>query len=318
MTYKKKAAVLSAIVVILAVVYILSFVLDPANRKSKAFAWLEKQFLVMADRIEISGMNGKSLLVRKNDIWFFSSENAELPVKQGRVEDLFTVLSSPQVYPLRASSSEARERLGLGEDSSSRIIVSGGAGLPLLDLLVGGGDALKREVYLRRAGWNDIYSGEDQFTYYTDAKPSSWYDLRLFSSNPENEASLNPGYDSIDAVQQAEVTLPESEPFMLRRSGNGWIMPASEALDATRIEGWLRSVLEGEADDFGSIAPETIEASITLWFGDGSMRTIEAGFLDENKNRSVRISGSPYTYVLGEWNYSRLFREMSYFFKITQ
>jgi len=327
LSFNKKAAVLSAIVVILSAVYILSFVFEPGKRGSKSFAWIEQRFLDMADRVELYGDGGKTELVRRNNIWFFRSETSELPVKQGRVEDLFSALSGRYVYPVRAVSSEARERLGLGEGSATRIIVRGGAGLPLLDLLIGKADALGREIYLKRAEWNEIYSGEDRFTYFSDSKPSSWYDLRLFSLPAGSGTIMSAGSYSIDAVQQAEISTPGNEAFILRRSGQNWIIPGNEAVDSNRVDAWLRSLLEAEGDDFALSAAETAEAGITLWFGDGSVRTIEAGILNESsyenteggeKNRSLRVSGSPYVYKIGEWNYNRLFRGLSYFLRNEQ
>ena len=308
MAYKKKIAVLSAAVIVLALVYILSFVFDPERRQSTAFAWLDPSLLVMADGIEIYGTGGVAggitLLSRKDGTWFFSSGITDFPVKQHRVEDLLNALSRKDVYPLRAVSAEAIERLGLAEESSSRIRIRGGAGLPLLDLLIGGGDALGREVYLRRVGRNEIHSGEDRFTFYIDARPSFWYDLRLF---PQEIADIG-------AVQQAEIALLNEEPFILRRSGGGWIMVGQgSALDTRSVEAWLRSVLEAEADDFGLEPPALVEGSITLRFGDGTTRTIEAGPADEDNNRSLRVLGSGLVYVLTEWTFSRLFRESSFF-----
>ena len=40
--YKKKVMILSALVVVLVAVYILSFVLDSENRRDAAFAWLDQ------------------------------------------------------------------------------------------------------------------------------------------------------------------------------------------------------------------------------------------------------------------------------------
>jgi hypothetical protein len=310
-TYKKKVVVLSAIVVAMAVVYIFSHVFSPENRQSKAFAWLEPQFFGMIDGITISGLNGRVDLVRKNNMWFFSAGTEEYPARQSRVEDLLSALSRRQVYPLRAATAEASERLGLSEDSSSRIIMRGGAGMPLLDLLVGSGDALGREIYLRMAGRNEIYSGEDHFSYFIDSRPSFWYDLRLFGGESGSASRL-----TIDAVQQAEIKLPGADAYIVRRSGSGWVIPGSdEELDAIRLDAWVRSILEAEAEGFEISFPEIAEASITIWIGDGRIRTIEAGPMDEERNRIVRVSGLPYNYSLGEWNYNRLFRDRNFFIR---
>jgi len=324
--FKKKAAILSALIFILALVYILSFVFDPQRQTGKAFAWLEREFLDLADRIEIyeSGNAGnKIVLYRKNNFWVVPSAAMDYPAKQGRVEDLLAALSQKGIYLHRAASTQARERLGLGEGIASRIVVRGGAGLPLLDLLIGTGDALGQGVYLRRAGKNEIYSGEDNFTFYTGSDVGFWFDLRLFPADTVPLRGSNQGRLTntltVDSVQQADVTLPGNDalPFILRRSGSGWIIPGNEnaVIDSTRVEGWLRSVLEAEGDNFTDEVPESVEGSITLWFGNGTRSAIQIGLQDEDKRRSAVVSESEFVYVLSEWIINRLFRDSLYFLK---
>ena len=302
MTYKKKVTFLSALVAVLVLIYILTFVFDSESRSAAAFALLDPSLLVMADGIEISSPEGRTVLRRRNDVWLIAGDTGEFPAKQDRVADLFALLIRKANYPVRSSSSEGIERLGLTEESASRVVVKGGAGLPLLDLLIGGADALGREVYFRRAPWNQIYSAEDNFTYFINLKANSWYDLRLFT-----EAS-------VDSIQQVEVSFPD-ESYVLRRSGRGWIIPGKEdALDANRVEAFLKRLLEAEADSFAVSAPETIEGRITIQLGNGSTRSLQAGPLTEQNDRHATVSGSSYSYVLLERTFNNLFRAGSYYF----
>ena len=316
LTYNKKIVFLSAVTAALAIIYILTFVLDPENRRVSAFAWLDSSYFDMADKIEIYGINGNMELVRKNNTWFFLNGAAEYPVRQGRMEDLFAAISRRELYPLRATSREARQRLGLTEDSASRIIVRGGAGLPLLDLLIGRAAAVGSEIYLRRGGWNEIYSGEDRFTLFTDSNPVSWYDLRLFS-DVEND---RPSY-SIDDVQQADIKPSGAAAYVLRRRGGGWIIQGNEnAVDNTRVDAWLRTVLEAEGEDFADNNLsggdfELVDVSVTLWFGDGTSRSIQAGRVNEGSSLYARITGSPYIYIIGERTFNNLFRGSPYFLR---
>jgi len=318
-----KTAVLSALIAVLSLIYILTFVFDPRKQERNAFALLDPKLLNLADRIEIFGASGGNtgeeiVLIRRNNIWFFQaglsyhpewysdSIPSELPVKQSRVDDLLAILSRKDIYPQRAATIEGRERLGLIEGYASRIIVRGGAGLPLLDLLIGTADALNRSVYFRMADRNEIHSGEDRFTIFTESRPNSWYDLRLFP--PESNLM-------VESVQHVEVTLPGNNSFFLRRGGGSWIIPGNESaeLDNIKVEAWLRSVLEAEGEDFGELLPT--EGGITLGFGDGTIRIMQFSSADENKRRNVTVSGSPLTYILSEWTVNRLFRESSYFYK---
>ena len=316
LTYKKKVTLLSALVAVLALIYILTLVFDPENRGSAAFALLDPSLLVMADGLEISGPEGRTVLKRRNNVWFISGDTGEFPAKQDRVADLFDLLSRRKNYPVRASSSEGIERLALTEESAFRIVVRGGAGLPLLDLLIGGADALGREVYLRRAPWNQIYSSEDSFSFFINLKANSWYDLRLF-----------PAELSVDSIQQVEVSFPD-ESYILRRSGRGWIIPGKEnaALDTNRVEAFLKRLLEAEADSFAVSAPETIEGRITIQFGNGTTRSLQTGPLTEpsaepagpgsppaQNDRYATVSGSSYFYVLSGRTFNNLFRASSFY-----
>jgi len=303
LTYKRKVLLLSALVAVLALIYILTFVFDSENSSGAAFAWLDPSLFVMADGLEISGPEGRTVLKRRSGVWFVSGDSGEFPAKQERVDDLFELLGRKANYPVRSSSSEGIERLALTEESAYRITVRGGAGLPLLDLLVGSADALGREVYLRRAPWNQIYSAEDSFSYFLGLKANSWYDLRLF-----------PAELSVDSIQQVEVSFPD-EAYILRRSGRGWIIIGKEdALDANRVEAFLKRLLEAEADSFAVSAPEIVEGKIAIQFGNGTTRSLEAGPLIEESNRNAIVSGSSYFYALSERTFYNLFKISSYYF----
>ena len=299
LNFRKRAALLSALAALLALALILSLVFDPEGRRNSAFAWLDPSFLPLIDRIELYGLEGRIILERRNNLWVFPTEAGDLPIRQTRVEDLLGVLSQRHPYPLRASSLEARLSLALEPGMASRIIVRAGAGLPLVDLLVGTADALIREVYLRSADAREIYSGEDRFTLFTEGSPQFWFDLRLFPPGPAG--SLSPGM-----VQQAEIVLPEGS-LTLQRSGGGWVSSGQSVPDSFRVEAWVRSVLEAEGEDFSVQAPPAAEGSITLWFGDGSSTTLLLGPPDEDQRRCLWVEGSPLVYVLGEWGVNRLF-----------
>ena len=305
MTYKRKAAVLLALAVALLVTYVLILVSEREYSRNDVFAWLDPGVIVMADRIEISGPEGGIALKRRNDVWVIDAGNMELPVKQSRVEDLFTLLSAKALYPVRSRTSEGARSLGLSEEAASRIIIRGGAGLPLLDLLVGSGDVLGREVYLKIQGRNQVHSGEGDFISFTGAGPEAWYNLRMFQAL------------GIDAVQQADVVLPGGEAYTIRRSGAAWIIPGNEnvPLETRNVEAWLRSVIEAQCDNFQIDAPGNIEGSICLRLGDGTSRTLEVSSPDGQAWRGAVVSGSSLVYTLSDWTFNRIFKESSHFIK---
>jgi hypothetical protein len=189
-----------------------------------------------------------------------------------------------------------------------------------LDLLVGRGDQTGREVYLRKAGQNEIRSGEDLFSGYISSARTSWYNLRLF---PESED----GALDADAVQRLTVYPPEgeggepAEPRIFSRTGNGWAVSGLEAAepDNTKVDSYIRGILNTEGDDFSeSLTPEDPafdDARLVLELGDGGIRTLRLGKVDEFNRRPAIVSGSPHVYSLAGWAVDRLFREASSFEK---
>ncbi|MDR2071561.1 MAG: DUF4340 domain-containing protein [Treponema sp.] len=328
MTYNKKVLVLSIVVAALALIYAGTLILTPErlNSRNAAYTWLEPKWADQADRIEISG-GGETLgLVRRNALWYVETEGVEYPAKQGRIADLLRLLTSRGAYPLRGSAVSSHERLGVGE-TASRIVVRGGAGAaPLLDLLVGAADATGREVYLRKSGQNEVRSGEDKFTLYLSPSPSGWYNLRLF---PQEGAG---GALSLDMVQRVTAVSPPSDeepspaPLVIARSGSGWTVEGvdPDALDSSRIDPYIRAILDAEGDGFvtsvTSDDPVFNEGRIHLELGDGGSRTIRLGppLTDGEEGagkRTAAVSGSQYVYTLAEWTVTRLFRDAAYFKK---
>ncbi|MDR0689714.1 MAG: DUF4340 domain-containing protein [Spirochaetaceae bacterium] len=326
MVFKKKLLVLSILTGLLGLVYAATLVFDPerVNSRDASYVWLEPKWVDQAERVEIRDQGSEGVtLVRNSGGWFVSHEGREYPAKQSRMEDLFRILSTRAAYPLRASSAAAHEKMGLVEKDASRIVVRGGPGTtyPLLDLLIGAGDASGKDVYLRKSAQDEVRSGENKLTSYLTGTRSSWYNLRLF---PENETAPV----GADMVQRIILSPPPAKPedespqgpgFTLSRSGTGWVREGEngEALDTNKVESYIRAVVEAEGEDFvstpNSSDPVFTEGQITLQIGDNTTRVIRIGPLLESGNRSALSSGSDYVYSLAEWTMNRIFRDLSYF-----
>jgi hypothetical protein len=296
------------------------------NSRNAAYTWLESKWADQADNIAISGEDETIVLVRRNALWYVERDGVEYPAKQGRIGDLLRALSSRAAYPLLSNAAASHERLGLSETAASRIVVRGGAGTPLLDLLVGSGSATGRDVYLRKSGQNEVRSGQDQFTVYLSPSPTAWYNLRIFPQE---------GPPTLDMVQRVTVTPPVTEteeeagpvsPLIIARSGPRWTVEglAEDALDSTRIDPFIRAILDAEGDDFVTTMkagdPVFNEGSIHLELGDGTSRTIRLGPVIQAEEggtgrRTAVVSGSSFVYTLAEWTVTRLFRDIFYFTK---
>jgi hypothetical protein len=314
---------LGGLVLTLALIYGATWIFDSERsyERNASFVWIDRDLLFQADGIQISGLQGSTELKRKKGLWVIEEGGRDYPARQLRVEDFLNILSRRDVYPVRASSAGAAERLGVGEGSASRIIIRGGAGLPLLDLLLGRGDATGREIYLRLAGRNEVRSGEDRFTQYLDSPRNSWYDLRLFPD------SSRPG---INTVQRVRVSAFNGKgAYNLSRNNAGWNFEGETetgeeiAVDTQKAESWLRAILDAEAEAFSSAvqgnAPGGAEADggrLSLELGDGSVRTLLLGPPDEEGRRDAHLTPvqpDSLAYSLAAWTVTRLFREPEYF-----
>jgi hypothetical protein len=315
MTYKRKLLILSSLAVLLFLVYILSLVFDPRQSfsRSAAYTWLEPRLLDQADRMVIQSPGLTVNLLRRNNLWLVSRQGNEYPARQLRVGDLLAALSRRAPYPVQAASVSSHRQLGL-EEGISRITVRGGAGLPLLDLLLGKGGGTGRELYLRRADSAEVRSGEDIFTAYTGGSLASWCDLRLF---PE-------GIDAGDLQRLTVYPLAGGEPCIFTRSGRGWNLTGLDipSPDNGRIESYIRGILAAEGEDFipALAGPALFSGEgklslgkLILELGNGSVLTLNLGLEEESGRRLAEVSAFPYLYALADWTVERLFRNVEYF-----
>ena len=241
-----------------------------------------------------------------------SHNGKDYPAKTARVEDFIAALGKRAPYPVRSSSASSHQRLSLTPEQAVRITVAAGAGLPMLNLLVGQIDMTGQNVYLRKQEQNEVRSGADIFSTYAKSTLTSWYNLRLF---PETE---NSGIDAAN-VQRLTVYPPADSgenisPQIFTRNGGAWVFNFELANpDMGKVDSYVRNILYTSGDNF----IDTITSSdsmfnnsrIVLELGNGGIRTIRFGPPDENNGRMAVISGSDWVYSLPGWACQRLFAE---------
>ncbi|MDR1858639.1 MAG: DUF4340 domain-containing protein [Treponema sp.] len=315
MVYKKKLTVLSGIVAALAVAYILTFIFDPDRMGSRAdaYSWLDPAMKDRIDGITITGGSETVALARRGGEWFVSRGGKDYPARSMRVDDLIGALTRRAPYSVSSSSASSHARLSLTEGSAARIRVTGGAGLPLLSLLVGQGDVTGQNVYLRKEGQNEVRSGEDIFSAYAQSTLASWYNLRLF---PESERG------KLDVTKVQRLTVypssqegEETEPYIFTRRGREWAFSGMEIENPNMgsIDNYVSDIINTAGDDFDDTVtasdPMFNDSRIVLELGDGSIRTIRLGPPEEDGRRLALVSGSDFVYSLPAWASSRLFAE---------
>jgi hypothetical protein len=337
MNYKKKLNILLGIAAALSVVYIATILFDPerSGQRSDAYTWLEGRLRDSIDRIDMSATGSSGIealrILRRNGIWVVHRDEQEYPARQGKVEDLLDELSRRDAYPLRSSSPSSHEKFGLSEAQASRITLRGGAGLPLLDLLIGGSDGGGRNVYLRKANSGEVRSGENRLSSFIESPVTSWFNLRIF---PESETNSITAEDvqrlTVRPPAKAAAETPGEVPpgIVITRDQNTWRITSGELvlgpddIEKSRVDSDISGILSTAGDDFvpPSLALSVTaldDGAVTLELGDGSVRALRFGRPDaESGQRQAALMGeSPFVYSVASWASERIFREAEYFRK---
>jgi len=309
MTYKNKIITLSSVIAALAMVYILTIIFDPQSRgaRSDVYSWLEPGQKNKITGIRITRLGEEPVnLSRNNGKWFVSRGRKDYPARQVRVEDLLTALAKRDQYPIRSSSASSHERLWLTPETATQITVFAAPGLALMNLLIGQPDITGQSVYLRKQGQNEVRSGEDRFSFYTDSALSSWYNLRLF---PENEEGRLNDRD----VQRLIIYPPENEsPMIFTRSNREWTFNFEISNpDFSKVDSYIRDILGVSGDDFiDDVSPSDPmfnSCRVVMELGNGSTKTLRLGPADQEGKRYATVSGSDYVYSIPAWSVRRLF-----------
>jgi hypothetical protein len=340
MNFKQKLIIRASVAAALALVLAAALLFDPERVRGRqsAYAWLDSALADDAARVEIRGET-ETTLIRRGGAWFAEYSGKEYPANSGAVEDLFKALTARGIYAPRGNAASSHERLGLGSETASRIVVSGDAGgTPLLTLLVGGSDATGKEVYYRKAGQDEVRSGGGAIAAFLGYSRPSWYDLKIFPDGGDLKTEqvyrvtviAPPPAENAEgaAGEKAEEAAKEnaSPPLVITRAAAGWTVEglSPEETDTSRVETFVRQILDGSADDY---VPEMNaggavfnEGRILIEFSGLPTRAIRLGpplaynEEDGSVTRRAAVQGdSPHVYALSSWTLARLFRDRDYF-----
>jgi hypothetical protein len=243
-----------------------------------------------------------------NDQWFVSYNGKLYPARRARIEDFIGIFTKRSFWPVRSSAASSHERFGLDGETSRRVTIHGENSI-LLDLLLGDIDNTGREIYIRKAGHNEVRSGDAGISSYTGAAGNSWYNLRLLSGSKD-------GNLDITGVQRLTV-YNEGETLTFSRSNKNWIVSGVENPDFSAIESYIRTVLNIEGDNFVDSGYTNVPflSRIVFEFGDGRVVTVSISDQDEENSRFAKVSTSEYIYSIPSWTAARIFRDTADFEK---
>ncbi|GBU29199.1 hypothetical protein R84B8_02763 [Treponema sp. R8-4-B8] len=309
MTYKNRLIFLGTLIGVLLLTYIASVIFtSDIGSKSSLYTWLDSKTAEKTIRIAIKDADNEFELKKKSGQWFVSHNGLEYPAKQLRVEDFLKILTTRSAWPIRSASASNLERFGL-EQSPSRVTIYGET--VLLDLMVGYEDAYKSEIYLRKAGQNEVRAGDSAIKSYISSPINSWYNLRLI---PETEN----GGVALSAVQRLSVYRPQ-ETQVFSRKNRRWEISGITVTnpDQNAVDAYIRQLLSVEGDNFensvNSANPMFDKTSIVLELGNGRIVTIRFSDADETGRRLAHVSGREYIYMIPKWQVEKLFKNAANF-----
>jgi hypothetical protein len=309
MTYKNRLIYLGTLIGVLIVTYITSLIFtSDIGSKSSSYAWLDSKSTEKVIRIAIKNSENEFELRKKNNQWFVSHNALEYPAKSLRVEDFFKILTTRSAWAVRSTSASNHERFGL-EQSSDRVTIYAEA--VLLDLIVGNEDIFKNEIYLRKAGQNEVRAGDNVIKSYISDEVASWYNLRLI---PESEN----GSVDLSSVQRLTVYTPQETQVFSRKNRKWEISGVNvEKPDQNAIDTYIRQIITTEGDNFENSVngddPMFDKINMSLELGNGRIITIRFSDADETERRLAHVSGKDYVYFIPAWSAGRLFRSASSF-----
>ncbi|MCL1813590.1 MAG: hypothetical protein FWG29_08730 [Treponema sp.] len=325
MTYKKKLILLGSTAVLLAIVYILTIVFDPArtNARNERFTWLPAGARDEADRIEIYCGGEKFEMVFKNGSWVVPFGSVDVPARQARVDDLFRILSTRGAFPRRGSGSGSHAELRL--DGSTRLVIRGGGGLPLLDLLIGIDDSTGKAVFLRKSGQNEFRSGDRLISAYVNGETNSWLNMKLFDEKSVAQVQRVQVFFRDYYGTGEEISLVPYEDYTITRNEENWLLLVSGGsadIETARTENWIRAILEAQGEEIITEQQERTDevnnsfpavALIRVELGDGSALELQIGEITEDGRCLALVNGKPYLFIFSQLTSVRLLRNREFF-----
>ncbi len=224
------------------------------------------------------------------------------------MEDFLKILTTRSAWSVRSTSASTHERFGL-DQSASRVTIYGET--VLLDLLAGNEDIFKNEIYMRKAGQNEVRAGDNAIKSYLSSPVSSWYNLRLI---PESES----GAIDLSSIQRLSVYTPQETQIFSRKNRKWEVSGVTvEKPDQSNIDNYIRQVITVEGDNFEdsvkSDDPMFDTTSMSLELGNGRIITIRFSSADESGGRFAHVSGKDYIYFIPAYQAGKLFRSAASF-----
>jgi len=309
MTYKNRLIFLGSLIGALIVIYIVSIIITSGvGSKSSSYVWLDSKSAGKIVKIAIKDNENEYELRKINHQWFVLNNGIEFPAKQLRVEDFLKILTTRSSWSVRSTSASTHGRFGL-EQSADRVTIYGET--VLLDLLAGNEDIFKNEIYMRKAGQNEVRAGDNAIKSYLSSPVSSWYNLRLI---PESES----GSIDLSSIQRLSVYTPQETQIFSRKNRKWEVSGISvEKPDQSIIDNYIRQVITVEGDNFEdsvkSDDPMFDTTSMSLELGNGRIITIRFSPADESGGRFAHVSGKDYIYFIPAYQAGKLFKSAASF-----
>jgi len=310
MTYKNKLIFLVSLIAVFALLLTGNIIYNSdIGTKQASYVWLDSKAAEKITKLIFNSEEHEFEISYRNNQWSVLYNDTVYPARKSRIDDFLSILTTRSSWSVRSSSAATHDRFGLAHSFSNIKVYAENA--LLLDLLLGNDDIFKNETYFRKAGQNEVRSGDSSIKTYVTGPITSWYNLRLI---PESEGS-SVLFD-INSVQKLSVYSSDDTQIFSRRNRT-WTIEGVDNPNVSVIESYIRTIINTEGDGFAE--PETITSDfnngdrIVLEFGNGRIITIRLTEGDDTGRRYAQVSGKDYIYSIPSWSAGRLFRDIEGF-----
>lgn len=280
MSFRKKAAILSATAGLFALFTALGIAFSPESRNART----SRYRLLVSDPAEIHGLEifgqeGSLIFRRFGPAWTLGDGGVQVPVRAERIEAYLQFLGSVRSLSEVSRTEKSWEDLGLDDASARRIRLLLRDGTAAVDFRVGKYAPDGSRVFMRMEGNPRAYAAPAAAALRLPSGRKAWMDLRVFGDPVPLE-------DVRSFRVSGFLRFPDGSVFkstyVLEQSlYGGWNSPQIPDPDSAAIGRLVRSWMNTEAEDFSASGLD-----------EGPFLTVDLG-LGGGEVRTIRISSNP-------------------------
>ncbi len=323
MSFRRRAAILAALSVVLMATLLLAVLRSPRRRAAQG-AGIPLAAAGTIDRASGITLSGRDTIRLQRDAdgtWWVRNAERLLPARQSRVQQFLSQLADSSTSRRVTTRAELWPDFGLDHNSAQRVLLEAADGELLADVVYGRRTESGAEAFVRFGAADEVYAADAAGLFYLERESIYWTELRLFGSTL-----------SVDSIEQLAVWadigdlggLPHRFSYRLQRGSDASWRLADErgemAARAGRVRELLAAVVSLEGARVAAATPPADaapSAEVTAELVDGSRYRLEVYGEAGAEQFTVVASGpavpldanrEPIFYLINDWTLGRVLR----------